>query len=100
MIRARIQESTGRLKCVIFSKKPVLKCALQSERPVLKGFVNISRGGAIDVYDGEYIVTPKPYDAQTLETRHKVMIDDVTVLAIPYYETSNVSGITIYIGGE
>ena len=99
MIRARIQESTGRLKCVIFSKKPVLKCALRSERPVLKGFVNISRGN-IDVYDGEYVVTPKPYDAQTLETQHNVMTDDVTVLAIPYYETSNISGITIYIGGE
>jgi hypothetical protein len=84
---------------MIFTKKPVLKCALRSDRPVLKGIVNISRG-SIDVYDGEYIVTPIPYDSQTLETKHKVMADDVTVLAIPYYETSNISGITIYIGGE
>lgn len=99
MIRARIQESTGRLKCIIFAKKPELKCTVRSTRPVLKGFVNISRGN-IDIYDGEYIVTPKPYIEQTLETREKVMADDVTVLAIPYYETSNVSGITIYIGGE
>ena len=99
MIRARIQESTGRLKCVIFAKKPVLKCTIRSERPVLKGYLNVSRGN-IDVYDGEYIVTPIPYNSQTLETKDKVMADDVTVLAIPYYETSNVSGITIYIGGE
>lgn len=99
MIRARIQESTGRLKCVIFAKKPVLKCTMRSNRPALKGYLNISRGN-IDVYDGEYIVTPIPYDAQTLETKNKVMANDVTVLAIPYYETSNISGITIYIGGE
>ena len=99
MIRARIQESTGRLKCVIFAKKPVLKCTIRSNRPVLKGYLNISRGN-IDVYDGEYIVTPIPYDSQTLETKNKVMANDVTVLAIPYYETSNISGITIYIGGE
>lgn len=99
MIRARIQESTGRLKCVIFSKQPVLKCTIRSERPVLKGFVNLSRG-QIDIYDGEYIVTPKPFTEQILETKEKTMADDVTVLAIPYYETSNVSGITIYIGGE
>ena len=99
MIRARIQESTGQLKCVIFAKKPELKCTVHSTRPVLKGFVNISRGN-IDIYDGEYVVTPIPYDSQTLETKDKVMVNDVTVLAIPYYETSNVSGITIYIGGE
>lgn len=99
MIRARIQESTGRLKCVIFAKKPVLKCTIRSNRPALKGYLNISRGN-IDVYDGEYVVTPIPYDAQTLETKNKVMANDVTVLAIPYYETSNISGITIYIGGE
>jgi hypothetical protein len=35
-----------------------------------------------------------------LETRDKMMINDVTVLEIPYFETSNISGITIYIGGE
>ena len=99
MIRARIQESTGRLKGVIFAQNPTLKCVINSKRPVLKGFVNISRGNA-EVYGGEYVVTPKPYISQTLDTKEKLMADDVTVLAIPYYETSNVTGITIYIGGE
>lgn len=99
MIRARIQESSGRLKCVIFSQRPTLKCAVRSTRPVLKGFITISRGD-IDVYGGEYIVTPKPYISQTLETKEKLMANDVTVKEIPYYETSNTSGITIYIGGE
>lgn len=99
MIRARLRESTGHLKGVIFAHQPTLKCTIHSDRPVLKGFVNIYRGSG-EVYDGEYIVTPKPFIEQTLETREKLMADDVTVLAIPYYETSNVSGITIYIGGE
>ena len=99
MIRARLRESSGHLKGVIFSHRPMLKCTMRHDRPVLKGFVNIHRGSA-DIYDGEYIVTPKPFTEQTLETKEKLMTDDVTVLAIPYYETSNVSGITIYIGGE
>ena len=53
-----------------------------------------------DIYSGEYVITPKPYDDQILETRGKLMINDVTVLQIPYYETSNTSGLTVYIGGE
>lgn len=99
MIRARLQESTGRLKGVIFANRPTLKCTIHSNRPVLKGFVNIFRGSS-EIYDGEYVVTPKPFTEQTLETKEKLMADDITVLAIPYYETSNISGITIYIGGE
>lgn len=99
MIRARLQESTGHLKGVIFANRPTLKCTIHDNRPVLKGFVNIFRGSS-EIYDGEYVVTPKPFVEQTLETREKLMINDVTVLSIPYYETSNISGITIYIGGE
>lgn len=41
-----------------------------------------------DVYDGEYEVTPA-VDAKVLGTKSKLMMDDVTVLAIPYYEVSN-----------
>ena len=49
-------------------------------------------------YDGAYAVTPASSE-QTLETTGKTMREDVTVLAIPYFETSNESGITVYIGG-
>lgn len=99
MIRARIEESTGLLKGIIRISNPSLRCAIRSDRPELKGYINISRASS-EVYDGDYIVTPKPYEEQVLETKSKLMVDDVTVLAIPYYETSNISGITIYIGGE
>lgn len=50
-------------------------------------------------YDGDYSVIPK-IQSQTLETREKIMKDDLEVKAIPYFETSNDSGTTIYIAKE
>lgn len=51
-------------------------------------------------YEGEYVVTPK-VDQQKLDTKGAVMNDDVTILAIPYFETSNNSGgNTVYIAKE
>lgn len=50
------------------------------------------------VYTGEYEITPT-ITTQTLETKDKRMVDDVTVDAIPYYETTNPSGgYTVIIG--
>lgn len=52
-----------------------------------------------ELYDGEYEVTPKSSE-QVLNTKKKIMYDDVTVGAIPYYEVSNdYGGITVNIGG-
>ena len=51
-------------------------------------------------YHGNYAVTPKAHDSTVLSTRGKVMLDDVTVIEIPYYETSNESGSTVYIANE
>ena len=51
------------------------------------------------VYSGAYAVTPKTV-AQTLQTKDKKMIDDVSVHAIPYYEVGNdADGTTAIIGG-
>ncbi len=50
------------------------------------------------IYDGEYSVTPRFYE-QTLETKEKLMIDDVTVEIIPAYEVPNIAGgLTVTIG--
>lgn len=56
-------------------------------------------GGNIDreTYAGPYTVTPKAHEEQILDTASKVMARDVTVKKVPYYETSNVSGNTVYI---
>lgn len=61
---------------------------------------NVYFRGGIDAepYEGEYIIKPT-VDDQMLETKNKLMEDDVTVLAIPYFETSNIAnGLTVYIG--
>ena len=56
-------------------------------------------GGKLPTYDGEYIVTPKPFEEQVLETKNKSMTDDVTVREIPYSEVTNPEGgKTINIG--
>lgn len=45
----------------------------------------------VEEYDGDYIVTPSG-EIQILETNQKKLLDDVTVLAIPYAETANLAG--------
>lgn len=62
------------------------------------GAITINVGGR--PYEGDYTVTPK-VDQQTLDTKGAIMRDDVTILAIPYFETSNNSGgNTAYIAKE
>lgn len=69
---------------------------LQSEG-VLIGEVGFPHCDYPKAYDGDYDVTPRSY-AQTLDTNDKYMREDVTIRQIPYYETSNDFGETIYIG--
>jgi hypothetical protein len=51
-----------------------------------------------DVYEGDYNVIPRVYQ-QILETKDKVMLDDVTVEIIPLQKVLNQSnGYTVTIG--
>lgn len=50
-------------------------------------------------YEGAYDIVPKITN-QELATRNKVMNDNVRISEIPYFETSNEYGDTIYIGSE
>ena len=60
-------------------------------------FQRVSIFEHVEYYDGDYIVTPG-VDGQTLETNSKLMDDDVTIKAIPYYDTTNpAGGSTVYI---
>lgn len=53
-----------------------------------------------DTYTGDYIVIPTTAE-QVLSTQDKIMLDDVTITKVPYYETSNPSGgKTVYIASE
>ena len=51
-----------------------------------------------DVYEGDYNVIPRVYQ-QVLETKDKLMLDDVTVEVIPLHKVINPSnGYTVTIG--
>ena len=66
----------------------------------LTGALTIPEQVGGKIYQGDYLITPKARTEQTLETAGKTMTEDVTVLPVPYYEVSNVSGNTVYIAEE
>lgn len=69
---------------------------------VLIGIISIA-GKPIrpsDTYEGPYSIRPLPDEAQVLNTKDKMMTDNLTVLEIPYWETSNIYGKTVIIGGN
>lgn len=54
-----------------------------------------------DVYTGDYEVTPKVTRELTLETKRKVMKDDVVVKKMPQFEVANeAGGATLILGDE
>lgn len=58
----------------------------------------IDKSAVVSYYEGDYEITPTVY-SQNMPTKNKTMYDDVTVLEIPYYETSNeYGGYTVIIG--
>ena len=48
-------------------------------------------GGIGEPYTGTYEVTPKAFETQSLPTAQKTLTKDLTVVAIPYAETSNLA---------
>ena len=62
--------------------------------------VTVNTQGDVVPYTGDYIVDPD-FATQTLGTKEKYMLDDVTVNPIEIARVSNpAGGRTIYIGGE
>ena len=57
-------------------------------------------GGRLPPFAGPYIVIPKAWQDQMLETKNKSMTDDVTVTEVPYVEVSNIYGTTVSIATE
>ena len=53
-----------------------------------------------EYYDGSYEIKPTT-ETQVMQTKEKVMSDDLTITAIPYAEVTNLAnGITVTIGGN
>lgn len=73
---------------------------LDGELRGLVGIVEVEGGvNEEDVYTGEYEVTPKAEEDQTLPTAQKYMKKNVNVHKIPFYEIDNAAGgTTVYIG--
>lgn len=65
-----------------------------------KGTIEIGGSGArYPIYDGPTTVIPEPDEMQILQTGGKVVQENVLVMPIPYFETSNPQGgKTVYIG--
>ncbi len=60
----------------------------------------VSMPETFERFDGSYTVIPA-VAAKSLQTKDRLMSDDVTVTAIPYYEVSNPQGgSTIVIGDD
>lgn len=62
--------------------------------------VRIVHTGGGEPYTGDYTVIPKANEPTVLDTAGKTLAQDVTVTKIPYYETSNPTGDTVYIASE
>ena len=80
----------------------IVKVAIIPQEPVTVQLDAVTRTSAGDVqaYDGPYEAIPK-VTAQTLPTANKLMLEDVSVRSIPYFDVSNpAGGNTIYIANE
>lgn len=56
-------------------------------------------GVAYPIYDGPTMIIPEAYDTQILQTEKKSVMENIMVLPIPYFQTSNPQGgTTVYIG--
>ena len=84
---------------VEIASRGVIECAMSSVGTISVE-VDIPEQVGGHSYSGAYTVTPKAHEQTVLPTTGLLMLDDVTVVEIPYYETSNVSGSTVYIANE
>lgn len=91
------------LKGRITSERMALSGAICTREPlvgVIPGTLEISYTDDLPAYKGDYIVTPT-VDGQVLATAQKLMVDDMTIKAIPFYKVSNnTGGSTVYIAKE
>lgn len=91
-----IEFKIGSIAAIHFHAEPTAAIHFHAEPHVIA--VN---SGDIPVYDGAYSVTPKVYEETTLETKQKLMQNNVTVSRIPQYQVSNdADGVTLIIGEE
>ena len=70
------------------------------EEEQIKLTISEGSGGEYPIYTGETVVTPKVRESTELETSNTTLLQNIVVEEIPYYETSNLKGITFIVGGN
>ena len=88
---------TATIGGTITTKKLAVNGSISAKSHDIDG--NVATGKP-PVYGGELVITPKADEIQVLECANKIMPDNVTVLKVPYYETRNATGTTVYIAAE
>lgn len=73
-------------------------CTLSVNVDGVSGVITTIEPHARAIYDGDYTVIPKVTE-QVLQTKEKVMINDLTVKEIPTYKVSNEAGGNTFIIG-
>lgn len=73
---------------------------LSEQADSIVGEVNIPLTIREKTYPGDYTITPKAWSSTTLHTKGFSMNDDITISEVPYFETSNETGDTVYIANE
>ena len=84
----------------LISQEVNLQGNLSADSILMEGIISIPPEIPTDIYEGEYTIVSKPFETNEIQTQGLKMQENIVVLEIPYYETSNVSGYTVYIGGE
>lgn len=69
-----------------------------TSKSTISGTITVPQKTEHSLYDGIYEVDPRVTEI-ILDTKGKLLVDDITVNKIPLYETENEKGTTIYIGG-
>lgn len=85
----------------ITPKRPRLKIDFPgSTKPDIEVDIKAPHSGTeYPFYDGPTTVRPEAHELQILQTEKKAVMENIMVLPIPYFETSNpYGGNTVYIG--
>jgi hypothetical protein len=106
-IKLKVEDKLIKLKVV--TEEPPVHLDIRDDLPIslqVKGDDHITlkvgdgEGGLFPIYRGDMVITPKVREETVLETERTTVLGNITVLEIPYYETSNVKGITFIVGGN
>lgn len=86
-----------RVRIDVTEVNPVIRFDMNLPR-VSAAFNAIELPQGVRIYDGSYQITPLPYADQELHTSSSYVKRNIIVEKIPYFETSNEHGLTVYIG--